>query len=76
MHFFASAVLVAFAASDALASPVKARSPYAVKETHYVPREWQKLGRAHGARTIQLQIGLKQGRFQELDRHLQEGMFA
>ncbi|KAK1909189.1 hypothetical protein P3342_011267 [Pyrenophora teres f. teres] len=72
MHFFASAVLVAIAASDALASPVKARSPYAVKETHYVPREWQRLGRAHGAKTIQLQIGLKQGRFEELDRHLQE----
>ncbi|EDU49987.1 tripeptidyl-peptidase 1 precursor [Pyrenophora tritici-repentis] len=72
MHFFASAVLVAIAASDALASPVKARSPYAVKETHYVPREWQKLGRAHGAKTIQLQIGLKQGRFEELDRHLHE----
>lgn len=62
----------AIAAPAVLATPV-ARSPYVVKETHFVPKEWEKLGRAHGAKTIQLQIGLKQGRFEELDRHLHEG---
>jgi tripeptidyl-peptidase-1 len=59
-------------ASQALATPI-ARSPYQVRETHYVPKGWQKLERSHGGKTIQLQIGLKQGRFHELDRHLSEG---
>ncbi|KAF1941236.1 tripeptidyl-peptidase 1 precursor [Clathrospora elynae] len=72
MQIFASVVLVAIAAREALATPIKARSPYVVKETHFVPQEWTKLDRAHGGKTIQLQIGLKQGRFEELDRHLYE----
>jgi tripeptidyl-peptidase-1 len=59
-------------ASQALATPI-ARSPYQVRETHYVPKGWQTLERSHGGKTIQLQIGLKQGRFHELDRHLSEG---
>ncbi|KAL6703083.1 hypothetical protein ACN47E_010220 [Coniothyrium glycines] len=59
----------AIAAPGVLATPI-ARSPYVVKETHFVPKEWSKLERAHGSKTIQLQIGLKQGRFDELDRHL------
>ena len=74
MQIFASVVLVAVAAREALASPIQARSPYVVKETHFVPREWTKLDRAHGGKTIQLHIGLKQGLFDELDRHLHEGM--
>jgi tripeptidyl-peptidase-1 len=72
---FATVVLAAVAARDALASPIQARSPYVVKETHFVPKEWTKLDRAHGSKTIQLQIGLKQGQFEELDRHLYEGTF-
>ncbi|RYO16541.1 Tripeptidyl-peptidase sed2 [Alternaria arborescens] len=72
MQIFATVVLAAVAAHDALASPIQARSPYVVKETHFAPREWTKLERAHGSKTIQLQIGLKQGRFEELDRHLRE----
>ncbi|OAL52778.1 tripeptidyl-peptidase 1 precursor [Pyrenochaeta sp. DS3sAY3a] len=62
----------AIAARETLATPISARSPYVVKETHFVPKEWTKLERAHGDKTIQLQIGLKQGRFDELDRHLHE----
>lgn len=68
---FVAAAILAFC--DALATPLSARSPYVVKETHYVPKEWQKQGRAHGGETISLQIGLKQGHFEELDRHLHEG---
>ena len=68
---FVAAAILAFC--DALATPISARSPYVVKETHYVPKEWQKQDRAHGGKTISLQIGLKQGRFEELDRHLHEG---
>jgi tripeptidyl-peptidase-1 len=61
-------------ATQAIATPI-ARSPYAVKETHYVPRDWSKLERSHGGKTIQLQIGLKQGSFDELDRHLHESTY-
>jgi tripeptidyl-peptidase-1 len=75
MQIFTTVLLAAIAARDALASPIQARSPYVVKETHFAPREWTKLDRAHGGKTIQLQIGLKQGNFEELDRHLHEGIF-
>lgn len=68
---FVAAAILAFC--DALATPIRARSPYVVKETHFVPKEWQKQDRSHGGKTIALQIGLKQGRFEELDRHLHEG---
>lgn len=64
--------LVATIATQAFATPI-ARTPYVVKETHYVTKEWVQLDRSHGGSTIQLQIGLKQGRFDELDRHLHEG---
>jgi hypothetical protein len=57
----------------AVASPIQVRSPYAVKETHYAPRKWHKKARASGSGTILLQIGLKQGQFDELERHLYEG---
>ncbi|KAF2823179.1 tripeptidyl-peptidase 1 precursor [Ophiobolus disseminans] len=58
-------------ATGALATPI-ARSPYVVKETHFVSKGWSKLQRSHGGMTVQLQIGLKQGHFDELDRHLHE----
>jgi len=60
-------------ATRATATPI-ARSPYVVKETHYVPKDWSRLERSHGGNTIQLHIGLKQGKFDELDRHLHESM--
>ncbi|PSN60778.1 tripeptidyl-peptidase 1 precursor [Corynespora cassiicola Philippines] len=73
MQLFTAALLATvLAARGALASPVRARTPYSVKETHIPPREWTKLSRAKGDRVIQLQIGLKQGNFEELDRHLHE----
>lgn len=71
MHFFASALFAAIATREALATPI-ARSLYVVKETHHVPKGWQRLERSHGSKTIELQIGLKQGHFDELDRHLRE----
>ena len=62
MQIFASALLAATMAAQAVvATPIRARTPYEVKETHYAPREWTKLERANGAKTVQLQIGLKQG---------------
>lgn len=73
MHLKTTVLVVAFVACDVFSTPIS-RSPYVVKETHFVPLGWTKQERSHGGKTIQLQIGLKQGRFDELDRHLQEGM--
>jgi tripeptidyl-peptidase-1 len=69
-----SAVLALLAAAGTtLASPVSARSPYAVKDTHHVPSKWTKVGAAPSSHIIHLQIGLKQSQFDELERHLYEG---
>ena len=62
------------AASASLASPVKSRSPYAVKETHFVPAKWNRIASPPADHLISLQIGLKQSQFKELERHLYEGM--
>ena len=49
------------------------RSSYAIKETHHVPRQWRRVGPATAGSMMNLQIGLKQGRFDELEKHLYEG---
>lgn len=54
-------------------SPVRIRSTYSVKESHRVPGKWSCIGRAPRNHEIRLQIGLKQGRFSDLERHLYEG---
>ncbi|KAF2680480.1 tripeptidyl-peptidase 1 precursor [Lentithecium fluviatile CBS 122367] len=73
MQMLTSALLAAaIAAQVTLASPIRARSPYVVKETHYAPHEWTKLDRSNGDSLIQLQIGLKQGRMDDLITHLSE----
>ena len=64
---------VAVAVQTVLGSPVKSRTAYAVKETHRVPRKWMKMGRAPADRMLNLQIGVKQSQFDELERHLYEG---
>jgi tripeptidyl-peptidase-1 len=66
---------VAIAAQGAFGTPIRARTPYSVKETHSVPRKWTPIGRADGSHMLHLQIGLKQGNFEELERHLYEGTF-
>lgn len=74
MQILASALLAAAIAAHAVvASPIQARSPYVVKETHYAPREWTRLDRANGKKMVQLQIGLKQGNMDGLLKHLDEG---
>jgi hypothetical protein len=67
---------VAIAAQAVVASPLRARSPYAVKETHSVPRTWTPVSRAPGDHMLHMQIGLKQDRFDELERHLYEGEYT
>jgi tripeptidyl-peptidase-1 len=51
-------------------------SPYQLKEYHPVPRGWTEIGPAPGSHTIELQIGLKQHRFDELEKSLYEGQFG
>jgi tripeptidyl-peptidase-1 len=66
---------VAVAAQTILGTPIRARTEYSVKETHPIPRGWSPAGRAPGNHILHLQIGLKQENFDELERHLYEGIF-
>lgn len=50
------------------------REGYGLKERHHVPRAWERAGPAPEEHMIQLQIGLRQGQFSELERHLYEGI--
>lgn len=68
----ASAILL-LAANAAIASPVLARSPYVVKDSHNVPSGWRDVGPAPSDTLINLHVGLKQGQYDELERHLYEG---
>ena len=69
----AALLTLSIAASLAFGSPIRARSPYAVKETHNVPSKWSRVGPAPRDHLINLSIGLKQSQFEELERHLYEG---
>lgn len=62
--------------SPVIGSPIQARSSYAVKDTHFVPRKWNNVGPAPSDHRINLQIGLKQSQFSELERHLYEGNYS
>ncbi len=73
MVAFSLLLSAAVAAQAVFATPIRARTPYSVKETHPIPRKWTPAGRAHGKHMLHLQIGLKQENFEELDRHLNEG---
>lgn len=73
MYFFTAIVTALAAAQAVVGSPVKARSPYAVKETHNVPRKWTKIGIPAPEHMVNLKIGLKNKRFNELERRLYEG---
>lgn len=57
------------------ASPLRSRTPYSIKDTHNVPKQWTKISSAPKDHMLQLQIALKQSRFDELERHLYEGKF-
>ena len=65
---------IALAAEAILGNPIQVRTAYAVKEKHWVPKRWTKMGRAPSEKMINLQIGVKQSNFGELERHLNEGM--
>lgn len=63
---------IALAAEAVLGNPIQVRTAYAVKEKHWVPKRWTKMGRAPSEKMINLQIGVKQSNFGELERHLNE----
>ncbi|PSR76287.1 tripeptidyl peptidase-like protein [Coniella lustricola] len=69
-----SALLLAAAvlARSALAKPIQQRSPFALKDAHFVPRRWTQVGYPEAGHSVALRIGLKQGDFAELERHLYE----
>jgi hypothetical protein len=69
-----SIAVVALVADFVTGSPVRTRSPYEVKEYHHPPSEWKVMGPAPADHVVHLQIGLRQERFGELERHLGEGM--
>ncbi|KAF4302378.1 putative tripeptidyl-peptidase 1 precursor [Botryosphaeria dothidea] len=54
------------------ASPMRPRADYGIKEKFHVPRGWSRLGPAPAEHVINLRIGLKQGQFAELEKHLYE----
>jgi hypothetical protein len=60
-------------AATILGSPLRARSAYSVKDTYRVPSRWTKIGVPSANHMVRLTIGLKQSRFDELERHLNEG---
>ena len=66
-------LLLLGASSLVQSTPIQARTPYAVKETHRAPSKWTSVGDAPGDHVLDLQIGLRQSRFDELERHLYEG---
>lgn len=76
LSLIAKNVLMAYlaCAGTVSGSTIRTRSPYAVKDSHHVPRKWSRVGAAPPDHLINLQIGLKQGSFSELERHLYEGM--
>ena len=54
-------------------TPVQSRYVYSVKDSHNVPARWARVGPAPADHSINLSIGLKQARFNELEKQLYEG---
>ena len=69
-----SATLLAVLYTAALGSPLPSRQIYAIKDSHNVPKQWSRSGPAPAGHWINLNIGLKQSRFDELEKHLYEGI--
>jgi len=76
LYFAISNVLtiLLLGANSVLGAETRLHSQYAVKDRHYVPKQWSRIGPAPADHLIRLQIGLKQSQFSELERHLYEGI--
>ncbi len=55
-------------------SPKYHPSRYVLKDSHPIPDSWCSEGPALSRHIINLQIGLKSNGFEELERHLYEGI--
>ena len=64
--------LIAIGITGAYALPAPSISTYAIKERHYVPRDWVEVGSASKSEVIHLQIGLKQRNEGVIEAHLLE----
>lgn len=62
-------------AGEVLAAPAPNHATYELKESHPVPNKWANIGKAPSDHVINLQIAVKQSRFEELEKHLHEGTF-
>ena len=71
---FTEAWAIALTAVTAVSASRVKRSDFGVKDVHVTPKHWTKLGRAPKEQLLNLNIGLKQGNFAELERHLFEGV--
>lgn len=70
-----SLAAVALLATQALAAALPdpfINTDYTVKETHSIPRGWSRVSKPSKDHLLELQIGLKQERFDELRKHLFE----
>ena len=71
-----SALLAVFTADGVAGTPLTGRNTYSVKDSHHVPQQWTRVGPASAEHIINLNIGLKQSQFDELEKQLYEGMSA
>lgn len=74
MHIPSVSFALLAASTSILSSPLRSRIEYAVKDTHNIPSKWYEVGPAPSDKLLHLHIGLKQSQFDELERHLYEGM--
>ncbi|KAJ9655304.1 hypothetical protein H2198_005833 [Neophaeococcomyces mojaviensis] len=75
MRVFSAALAALLSFQVAIAkplTPLRLRSPPAVKETHFVPRGWAATGEPTPDHVLDIKIGLKNKRFAELEQHLYE----
>lgn len=70
-----SVLLAVYSTADViLGLPINTPYSYAIKDSHNVPRKWSNVGPAPAEHWVSLHIGLKQSRFDELEKQLYEGM--
>ena len=74
--FHSASLGLLLATGTVIGSPLRSRSPYAIKDSHNVPSMWNEVGPAPADKLMNLHIGLKQGQFDELERHLYEGIIS
>ena len=75
MHTSCLLLAALLALDGACATPLPNQYAHVVKTAHPVPNTFSKVGPVPVNQVVNLQIGLKQSRFDELERQLYDGMF-